>query len=270
MSAHYISRIRGRVWPPALQDYFRWHRQTFGKAPSLWRLFWLRLAQVYYEHPRAIVGTPAVATPIELRIGTSDGFVFDQVFVDREYEIDYPSPQRIVDAGANVGLATLWFANRHPNAEIIAIEPDAGNFVQLQRNVRGYPNVRCIQAGLWHRSGRLRVQDSQIHAWAYRFEESSDSAGIATRTVDDLGGQLPSGSIDLLKLDIEGAEREVLLAGGDWVDQVTTVIVECHDRDVPGCSAAVDATFPESSFERRICGENIVLVRRTPNGARSL
>src|SRR6478735_7707633 len=73
--------------------------------------------------------------PIYLRNGSSDVHVFSQVIYDREYELKYRvKPTVIVDCGANIGLATIFFKNKFPDATIIAVEPESSNFKVLQKN----------------------------------------------------------------------------------------------------------------------------------------
>ena len=60
-----------------------------------------------------------------------------------------PAPRVVVDAGANIGLSTVFFANKFPQAKIVAIEPEPSNFAMLRDNVAPYPNVTPVQAALW-------------------------------------------------------------------------------------------------------------------------
>ena len=69
-------------------------------------------------------------------------------------------PPVIIDAGANVGLSAVFYANRFPNARIIAIEPEPSNYEMLKRNVVPYSNVTPVQAALWKENGPLRLFDT--------------------------------------------------------------------------------------------------------------
>ncbi|HEU5171300.1 MAG TPA: FkbM family methyltransferase, partial [Gemmatimonadales bacterium] len=72
-----------------------------------------------------------------------------------------------------------------------------------------------------------------------------------------------AGHVDILKLDIEGAEREVFSEGSaEWIEKVGLIIVELHDHLRPGCRAALDAAVRSSSFSRRHQGEHLVLVKQ--------
>ena len=87
--------------------------------------------------------------PIYLRAGTSDLWVFDQIFLYRELETDFGQGLgRIIDAGANIGLASVYLANRFPNSQILALEVDAQNFELLVKNTRACPQITPLRKGL--------------------------------------------------------------------------------------------------------------------------
>lgn len=239
----------------------RWRRETLGQTVGLQERLRLRTALLCRQSPVTTIRVPELRHPIGLRIDSSDQYVYEQIFTERQYEIDVPTPRTILDAGANVGLATVWFANRFPASKILAIEPDEENFRLLQENTRSYPRVHCIQAGVWHRPAKLMRIIDGAKPWAYRFEETRQAPGVDAIGLDQAAEML-GGQIDLAKIDIEGAERDVFRHPGGWLEGVSTVLVECHDRTVPGCRQAVEEALPIERFERDWCGENLVYRRR--------
>src|SRR5262245_14031180 len=75
------------------------------------------------------VKVPGIGGKLSIRPRTSDRYVFEQIFLDEDYALSADlNPRFIVDGGANVGYASIYFAHRYPDAEIVAIEPDAENF----------------------------------------------------------------------------------------------------------------------------------------------
>lgn len=77
-----------------------------------------------------------------LRVPSSNLFTHEAIIRNRGYQLKiHRQPQVIVDAGANIILSSLFFANQYPAAKIIAIEPRAKNFGLLQRNTALYPNT---------------------------------------------------------------------------------------------------------------------------------
>ncbi len=104
----------------------------------------------------------------QLRITTTDIAIYNQIFVSGEYDSDeLPQEARtIVDLGANIGLATIFFALRYPNAEILSVEPDLDNFWQLLINVSPIAHrVKTLRAAAWSRDGVLSLikEDEKGH-----------------------------------------------------------------------------------------------------------
>jgi FkbM family methyltransferase len=177
--------------------------------------------------------------PLYLRLNSSDIMVFRQVFIEREYDIirNIRVPLEVmVDAGANVGLTSAFVADRYPHVRIYAVEPDSGNFELLKLNTRGYGNVRCICGALWNRDEPVAIDFPEATEWAFRVRSvptASEIQGYRLRTLMD---RLDLERISLLKMDIEGAEYEVLGDAASWIDAVDHIVIELHDRIRPGCS----------------------------------
>ena len=93
-----------------------------------------------------------------LRIPSSDVYTYRAIMLNHDYLFKYArAPRVIVDAGANIGLASVFLASQHPAARIIAIEPEAENFHQLLKNVSAFPNRIPIQAALWNKLGEVDI-----------------------------------------------------------------------------------------------------------------
>jgi len=100
---------------------------------------------------------PELKHPITIRPHTTDGLVFRQIFYKGEYDIHIPfDPAYIIDGGANIGLFSVLFANRFPQAKILSIEPEESNFLMVKKNIAAYPQIVPIQAGLWNRETPLQ------------------------------------------------------------------------------------------------------------------
>jgi FkbM family methyltransferase len=209
------------------------------------------------------VRLPELRHPLWVRPGTSDVATFDEVFVAREYDIPLEEfvPQTILDLGANVGFASVQFANRWPAATILAVEPEAENVVMLKRNTGHYRNVDALHAAVWSRSTDLGIENPSDAANAFRMTETgaSDGARIPAFTVAQLIDRLGTDRVDLLKMDVEGAEREILRNAQDWIDRVNVLVIELHDRFVPGCAEALYDAVRGRHFRQEIVGQNLVL-----------
>jgi FkbM family methyltransferase len=187
------------------------------------------------------VQPPGIRHPLRLRLGTSDASTYENVVQRQEYGIELPFvPEVILDAGANVGLASIYFANRYPKARIIAVEAEIANFAALVRNVQPYPAVVPIHAALWNRDGMISVDKPEPEAreWAFVTGEGSGRP-VRAITIQTLMREMSISSIDLAKIDIEGAERQVF-ADPVWLPNVRCLMVELHDSWIPGCSAVVE------------------------------
>jgi FkbM family methyltransferase len=193
--------------------------------------------------------------PVAIRRGTSDVSTFEQVFVEQEYDIPLEfDPATIVDAGANIGLVSVLFASRYPEARIVAIEPDADNFAILERNIRAYPNITAVRAALWSRAGALRIANPEDEPWAFHVEEANHGA-IAAVTVEDILGILGAVRLDVLKMDVEGAEVEVMARSAPWIDHVGVLIAELHGGQAASTFfRAIDG----HGFDVSTRGENVI------------
>jgi FkbM family methyltransferase len=182
--------------------------------------------------------------PIRLRLPSTDLGAYEQVFLDGQYDFSVKTPPNvIVDAGANIGLASIYFANRYPQAQVFAIEPEQSNFELLKVNVAPYPNVVPIQAALWNRNEELNLFDPGLGEYGFMTDkkDASERLGVAGHvvegvTVDKIMADYGLSWIDILKVDIEGAEREVFSDTSAWIGNVNSVIIELHERMKVGCN----------------------------------
>jgi len=214
--------------------------------------------------PKEITTQPrGIRNPLRLRIRTSDILVYGDILLRGEYGLDLPfSPKAIVDAGANVGMASIYFAHRYPEAKIIAIEAEASNFALLADNVRPYPAITPVHAALWNRDGQIGINepDPAIEAsgnWAF---VTCEGTGVEVRavTMATLMRETGISSFDLIKMDIEGSEIEVF-EDAEWLDGAGCVMVELHDRFRPGCTEAVERAM--RGFKRILRHETMFYVR---------
>jgi FkbM family methyltransferase len=191
------------------------------------------------------------------------------VFVGQEYDflVDR-EPQVIVDAGANIGLASVYFANKYPGAKIIAVEPERGNFELLQKNVAPYPHVTPVHAALWNRNEEISLVDPGLGDWGF-MTEAGGTAGMPTLkprhlvqalTIDRIMKDHQLERIDILKVDIEGAEKEVFSDTANWLDRVDSIIIELHERLKVGCNRSFycGSTGFDQEWSQ---GENVYLTR---------
>jgi FkbM family methyltransferase len=194
---------------------------------------------------------------------TSDRASFEHIF-GGAYELDLPrEPRLIIDLGANVGYASVFFALRHPDAHVIAVEPVPANASLARHNVAAVGRVDVVEGGAWPRHARLALTDPGKGYWGMRVTED-DAGDVAAVTIPDLLERAGNDTIDLLKIDIEGAERQLFSGNTDWLANVGTLVLELHDRFVPGCRSALDEAVRRSGvgFDELRRGEDVVLTRK--------
>ncbi len=203
--------------------------------------------------------------PIVIRPGTADQAVYDEVYVAREYAIDVGSPRLILDAGAHIGLASLYFAQRFPKALVVALEPESRNFALLEINTRQAGNVVPINAALWRDDSTLEIRDLSVDNWGFQVRERTAGAGVLAVDILSVLNKYSADRIDVLKIDIEGAELEVLGGAKDWIDRIGMLIIELHDRFRPGCSSALRDALAGFTYDEYVSGENLVITRIVRN-----
>jgi FkbM family methyltransferase len=225
----------------SILDGIRSHYRMFGLRGVL---FVARSRLLGKQYGIQVV-TQGITHPIHLRLRTSDVSVFEEVILNSEYEIKYAAdrPKIIIDAGANIGLTAVFFANRFPEARIIAIEPEPSNFEVLLKNVAEYPNIMPVRAALWGEDACISLIDPGVGSWGFR--ASKNTAPCAEKdstqglTMNSILTKYQIDHIDILKIDIEGSEKEVFEHAEDWIDRVDVIMVELHDRFKEGCSQSV-------------------------------
>jgi len=210
---------------------------------------------------------------VELRPFTSDALVFEQIFTHREYDSPHLPDEAttIMDLGANIGLASLFFAWRYPAARILAVEPDGSNFTQLTRNTAEHrARILTREGAVWTQDGTiglLRENDlgKPIPEWGIRVTASGSPENVPCYSIPTLMSESGFGIVDILKCDIEGAEADIFAAGtSDWLDRVRLIIIETHDRFRPGSEATVRNALKAAFVELPRRGENLFFRRKTP------
>lgn len=174
--------------------------------------------------------------PVILRPGTTDYSVFREIFIDGEYDCLLRrlniKINTILDLGANIGLFAAYAHHHFKDARIVAVEPEEQNAVALASNVAVMAGpsrvtiLRACAAG----SSRYVALASTSGEWGFRMVESVNGDGgvIAMRVPEILEGAGIPGEIDLLKCDVEGAEKEIFANCSDWIFRVRNIVAEIH------------------------------------------
>jgi FkbM family methyltransferase len=241
---------------------FRFARQIirhFGMAKGVQLLLrWKLGTGVFHLIP------PGCDVPMALRARTSDLPMFLQTFIERQYAFTlHKEPTTIVDAGANIGTACCYFASRFPQARILALEPDPSNYAMLCRNTAHLPCVTALEAALWSRRGTLELVTVDRHKSQIEVREPAartSTASVNCLSMEELLSEQNISFVDVLKVDVEGAEKDIFASAEQWIDSVGTIVIELHEAIAPGSTYSF--TKATASFHhRRFCGENLIVSR---------
>jgi FkbM family methyltransferase len=189
-------------------------------------LTWLK--EKYYKHlPAGKIRTHSLFGKYVFFSNPSQFLeMLKEIFVEGIYSQSLPDQPYIIDCGANIGLSVIYLKHNFPGAEIVAFEPDSANFDLLSRNVHamGFDHITLRKEAVWkkntvlHFSGRGST-DSRIES-----ESNSGSVEVQAVRLRDLLTR----KVDFLKIDIEGAEIDVLKDLDGHLQQVNNMFVEYH------------------------------------------
>lgn len=201
-----------------------------------------------------------------LRKNFSDKYTFTQVFLDDQYNISLPfEPKTILDGGANIGLASAYFAHRYAGASIVAIEPSKSNFEMIKKNTAAFPQIKKICAGVWNKNAHLIIVNTKDHDNAFMVEESSEENpdAIPAVSIESVMKDQGWSTIDILKLDIEGSEKEVFEEGFEyWLPRTKAIYVEVHDHMRKGAGNAIFKAITRYHFSFAIHHENLIFINQ--------
>lgn len=217
---------------------------------------------------RRKISVPGIRFPIMLRGGNADKITFREIFMRKEYAVDLPpalKPEFIIDGGANIGFTSVFLANRYPQARILSIEPDGDNFTTLVENTKSYPGITPVQSALWHRREVIHVVDRGYGERGFMIDRDADGTTLQATSVAELMADYNFPRVDILKMDIEGSEKEVFAEGySQWLPLTRCLIIELHDRMKPGCSTALFKAITQYDFSMSIRGENLIFINNNP------
>jgi FkbM family methyltransferase len=139
----------------------------------------------------------------------------------------------VIDAGANIGLGSIFLSRLFPAASFILVEPDQDNVAIAALNVKQHANMSIVQCALWHETTRLYIRTSRdASTLKVISERESGAVAVATTTINELiAGR--KDDLFLVKMDIEGAESNVLSLNCAWLDALPILLIEPHDQWQP-------------------------------------
>lgn len=237
--------------------------QTLGFAQAIKFLF----ARITGKESISVM-LPGYRSPLWLRPSHTDINCLWQIFGGQDAKLpDYLDPKLIIDGGANVGYASVYYATRYPNATIVAVEPDDDNTKLLRMNLADYPQVKVVQGGVWSSTMPLKIANPDAASWSFTLTEAQEGDPVALHgySVEDLMKMGNADRIDVLKLDIEGGETELFSNGFErWMGIVETIVIEIHGQEAHD---TVYGAIENKGFNISNRGEKVLMTKASPDSA---
>jgi FkbM family methyltransferase len=209
-------------------------RQGYFRARRLGRLLdWSTSAVVaglYIPGPEPVAVNLA-GTELMVRPGTADLVALHDTFCGAYHRSPWAlSRPLIVDLGANIGLTMVDYALTYPEARVYGVELDSANADLARRNTAKFGSrCRVVTGGVSSRSGPIRYSAPVGDSVSFSLGGTPDREGrglTLDEALEELG--VADEVIDLMKIDVEGAEAQVLPTGGHWAERTMHLLVEVH------------------------------------------
>lgn len=204
-----------------------------------------------------------------------------QVFHNLEYEtqafaqelniqkywssLEPKTPKLILDIGANIGISVVFYSVTYPDSTVVAIEPSSQNIELLKKNVEPYKKVSFLQAAIGPVDGTVKLFDPGIGNNGFRtFGQIGDVLeDVDVVSINSLLEAYKEYIPFLVKIDVEGAEKELFSANLDWIDSFKVIVVETHDWMLPGESISSNLLKALGGRSRDLIfrGENLFSIR---------
>ena len=222
------------------------------------------------QQPRLIEATVkigALRPSLRLRDSGGDVFIFHEVLNDQVYHVKPEwlrgEPKVVVDLGANVGLASLSLAAQFPQARIIAVEPHPETAAVLRHNLGCLGDrAKVWEAAVSDQAGTMRLSLANENYNASLVRESEHGVDVRVVTMADVLAAEGVDRIDVMKIDIEGAEKMLLSGSPEWLKRVDLILIEMHGdygfaelkRDLIPAGLTVEEQGSAQGMARRLGG----------------
>ena len=228
--------LRHRLW-----RLKRWI-QSVGVATTVrWIVLGARRSMGWYRKPTWRVRPRQAQHALKARLNrSSDMSVFVQVFVFEEYKplANLRDVRLVLDLGANVGYSAAYFLSCFPGARVVAVEPDDRNVAICRENLEPYGDrALLVHGAVWPERTQLSLSMGTYGdglEWATQVKPPEEGA---TGTVQawDVGSLMEMAGlscVDLLKVDIEAAERDLFGRHTErWLPRVRNICIELHGHE---------------------------------------
>ena len=155
---------------------------------------------------------------------------YEELFLEEIYRFETKSKTPlIIDCGANIGLSSIYFKTIYPNATLHAFEPDQVLFTLLKQNieVNGFKDTHIHQEAVWIEDTTLSFSNKGSEGSHIDLTNNSTNKVTAIK-LDKFLAQFDH--IDFLKMDIEGAEFQVVADCLNGLKKVDNFFLEYHGK----------------------------------------
>lgn len=161
----------------------------------------------------------------------------------------------IIDAGGYIGTSALALSEIFPRCQIITIEPHGGNFRVLVDNVASNKMITPVNAALvpteWRERGEVQLADRKAGEWGMQIQPTNGAKKydkkLETITIDEAINMTGCKRALIVKMDIEGSERDILKSSSQWLDKTDCFFVELH----PDIHEDIEAIYTKACSNRR-------------------
>lgn len=206
---------------------------------SVLRNKWNLISKVEYREIRRVKKIPRYI-PFETKLFGKEIYAIDsasflvmqnEIFNKEIYKFrsDNSHP-RIIDVGANIGLSTIYFKLHYPNAKITAFEPDPLAYEALEKNVitnHRFSDIELINKAVWNEDTEIEFTTNKADGGSLSVNKPGFNK-IKIETLRFRNFLLQQKNIEFLKIDIEGAESEVIPDCYDCLSKVKFLFLEYH------------------------------------------
>lgn len=201
---------------------YRWAK-TFSNKYKAVGLSWADVKWLKHTKARSGLKIGVAGCDFYFRDGYELLHGIDEIFIEEVYKCQLPKEALIIDCGANMGLSVLYFKKICPDAKVIAFEPDEDNFKILEKNIKS----RELQ-GVDLRRQAVWTADTTLNFAAEGSMSSKLETGGNVQVQAIRLANLLHQKVDFLKIDIEGAEYEVVKDIAPYLSNVSNLFLEYH------------------------------------------
>lgn len=165
---------------------------------------------------------------VSMRTYKGDISIFYEIFWIKVYAMSDGlsiTPKTIIDLGGHVGFTSIFYSLEYPNSNIYSVEASRENYNLLKENVSQFENIIPINKAIYPTDGEVLFDES---GYSYNTKIGSEGKPIESISVNTLMKTYNLEKIDLIKIDIEGAEMDLLKANTEWLEKTENIIIELH------------------------------------------